>query len=78
MAIFSTISTRNNIYFFDIDTNITGTRLKCRNNPLFVQWKNIRNSSTEYKNILTQCKISWGKFVNMRSAVIEYASSEGE
>ena len=65
----------NNINFYDAD------RDKCPmwwNLKIWEEWKNTRVAGTAYSRLLTQCNISWGKIIHMRSAGIEYASAVGE
>ena len=45
---------------------------------MWPQWKDTRLSGTAYGRLLKDCDITWGKIINMRSAGIEFASSQGE
>ena len=64
------------LHFYDSDDR--------ENQPLWwkrkvwPQWKDTRLSGTAYGRLLKDCDITWGKIINMRSAGIEFASSQGE
>ena len=74
-SLFTLLYHERRLNFFDDDPERQPLWWKKK---IWGQWKDTRVAGTAYSRLLRECNISWGKVIHMRSAGIEYASSQGE